>query len=33
MLGSIDANRGDNQNGWDTDQFTVNQYETVEAML
>lgn len=33
MLGSIDANRGDNQNGWDTDQFTVNQYETIEAML
>jgi len=33
MLGSIDANRGDNQNGWDTDQFTVNLYETVEAML
>lgn len=33
LLGSIDANRGDNQNGWDTDQFTVNLYETVEAML
>lgn len=33
MLGSIDANRGDNQNGWDTDQFTINLYETVEAML
>lgn len=33
MLGSIDANRGDNQNGWDTDQFTTNLYETVEAML
>jgi xylose isomerase len=33
MLGSIDANRGDNQNGWDTDQFPVNLYETVEAML
>lgn len=33
MLGSIDANRGDMQNGWDTDQFTVSQYETVEAML
>ena len=33
MLGSIDANRGDNQNGWDTDQFPVNLYEAVEAML
>lgn len=33
LLGSIDANRGDNQNGWDTDQFTVNIHETVEAML
>lgn len=33
MLGSIDANRGDYQNGWDTDQFPVNLYETVEAML
>lgn len=33
MLGSIDANRGDNQNGWDTDQFPVSIYETVEAML
>lgn len=33
MLGSLDANRGDNQNGWDTDQFTINLYETVEAML
>ena len=33
MLGSIDANRGDNQNGWDTDQFPINIYETVEAML
>lgn len=33
MLGSIDANRGDYQNGWDTDQFPVNIYETVEAML
>jgi xylose isomerase len=31
MLGSIDANRGDYQNGWDTDQFPVNLYETVEA--
>lgn len=33
MLGSIDANRGDNQNGWDTDQFPYNLNETVEAML
>ena len=33
MLGSIDANRGDNQNGWDTDQFPINIYEVTEAML
>ena len=33
LLGSIDANRGDSQNGWDTDQFPINVYETVEAML
>jgi xylose isomerase len=33
LFGSIDANRGDSQNGWDTDQFSVNLYETVEAML
>ncbi|MDP4206204.1 MAG: xylose isomerase [Bacteroidota bacterium] len=33
LLGSIDANRGDAQNGWDTDQFPINIYETVEAML
>lgn len=33
MLGSIDANRGDYQNGWDTDQFPVNIYEVTEAML
>jgi xylose isomerase len=33
LLGSIDANRGDYQNGWDTDQFPVNLYEAVEAML
>lgn len=32
-LGSIDANRGDNQNGWDTDQFPNNVYELTEAML
>ncbi len=33
MLGSIDANRGDYQNGWDTDQFPNNIYEIVEALL
>ncbi|WP_018619163.1 xylose isomerase [Spirosoma luteum] len=33
MLGSIDANRGDNQNGWDTDQFPINLYELIEATL
>jgi xylose isomerase len=33
MLGSIDANRGDYQNGWDTDQFPVNVFELVESML
>lgn len=33
MLGSIDANRGDYQNGWDTDQFPNNVLETTEAML
>jgi len=33
LLGSIDANRGDYQNGWDTDQFPINLYETIEAML
>jgi len=33
MLGSIDANRGDYQNGWDTDEFPVNLYELTEAML
>lgn len=33
VLGSIDANRGDNQNGWDTDQFPNNVYELTEAML
>ena len=27
MLGSIDANRGDYQNGWDTDQFPIDNYE------
>ena len=33
LLGSFDANRGDYQNGWDTDQFVINIYETVQAML
>lgn len=33
MLGSIDANRGDYQNGWDTDQFPNNINEVAEAML
>lgn len=33
MLGSIDANRGDSQNGWDTDQFPMNLNELVESML
>jgi xylose isomerase len=33
LLGSIDANRGDYQNGWDTDQFPTNVYELTEAML
>ncbi|MCB9314964.1 MAG: xylose isomerase [Lewinellaceae bacterium] len=32
-LGSIDANRGDYQNGWDTDQFPNNVLEITEAML
>ena len=33
LLGSIDANRGDYQNGWDTDQFPNNLYEITESML
>ena len=33
MLGSMDANRGDYQNGWDTDQFPINLFEITEAML
>jgi xylose isomerase len=32
MLASIDANRGDPQNGWDTDQFPTDLYQVVEAM-
>ncbi|MBO9908602.1 xylose isomerase, partial [Xanthomonas phaseoli] len=33
LLGSIDANRGNPQNGWDTDQFPTDLYDTVGAML
>ena len=33
MLGSLDANRGDYQNGWDTDQFPNNITEVTEAMI
>lgn len=33
MLGSIDANRGDYQNGWDTDQFPVDIFELIQAMM
>ena len=33
MLGSIDANRGDYQNGWDTDQFPIDLYELAQAMM
>ena len=33
MLGSIDANRGDAQNGWDTDQFPIDNFSLTQAML
>jgi xylose isomerase len=33
LLGSIDANRGDLQNGWDTDQFPNDVTEVTEYML
>ena len=33
LLGSIDATRGDYQNGWDTDQFPIDVYELVQAMM
>lgn len=33
LLGSIDANRGDYQNGWDTDQFPIDNYELTQAMM
>lgn len=32
MLGSVDANQGDQFNGWDTDEFPSNVYETAQAM-
>jgi xylose isomerase len=33
LLGSIDANQGDHQNGWDTDEFPLNLYDCTEAMM
>jgi xylose isomerase len=33
LLGSIDANRGDSQNGWDTDQFPMDLFDLIQAML
>jgi xylose isomerase len=33
IFGSVDANRGDPRNGWDTDQFPINVYDTTLAML
>jgi len=33
LVGSVDANQGDPQNGWGTDEFPTNVYETTEAML
>lgn len=33
MLGSIDANRGDAQNGWDTDQFPIDNFQLTQAMM
>jgi len=32
LFGSVDANRGDNRNGWDTDQFPSDIYQTAMAM-
>ena len=32
LFGSVDANRGDHCNGWDTDQFPTSYYETALAM-
>ena len=33
LLGSMDANRGDYQNGWDTDQFPIDIYELTQVMI
>ncbi len=33
MLGSLDINQGDPHNGWDTDEFMVNLYDSVNTML
>ena len=33
LLGSMDANRGDYQNGWDTDQFPIDIYELTQSMM
>lgn len=33
LFGSIDANKGDYQNGWDTDEFPTNIYEVTESMI
>ena len=33
LLGSVDANRGDPQNGWDTDQFPADIYDAVHGMM
>lgn len=33
LLGSMDANRGDYQNGWDTDQFPIDIYELTKMMM
>ncbi len=33
LLGSIDANRGNAQNGWDTDQFPTDMNDCVQAMI
>ena len=33
LLGSVDANRGNPQNGWDTDQFPTDLYDTVHGMM
>jgi xylose isomerase len=33
LFGSVDANRGDTRNGWDTDQFPTDYAETAKAMF